>query len=100
LTRTQAARFDQNDALQVLENVKEMWTEAPRTGKGKGRAKPINKVCPPPGAARRGALLLRRRACRLGWRGPAGEGLCKYHRGVGPPSGSRVQPRTAPAAPA
>mmetsp|Transcript_19543 Transcript_19543/g.39623 ORF Transcript_19543/g.39623 Transcript_19543/m.39623 type:complete len:104 (-) Transcript_19543:159-470(-) len=27
----------------VLENVKEMWTEAPRAGKGKGRAKPINK---------------------------------------------------------
>mmetsp|Transcript_63819 Transcript_63819/g.152207 ORF Transcript_63819/g.152207 Transcript_63819/m.152207 type:complete len:103 (-) Transcript_63819:232-540(-) len=27
----------------VLENVKEMWTEAPRTGKGKGRSKPVNK---------------------------------------------------------
>ena len=24
-------------------NVKEMWTETPRTGKGKKRAKPINK---------------------------------------------------------
>ena len=31
---------------QVLENVKEMWTEAPRTGKGKGRSKPVNKVLP------------------------------------------------------
>ena len=28
----------------VLENVKEMWTEAPKTGKGKAKAKPINKV--------------------------------------------------------
>ena len=27
----------------VLENVKEMWTEAPRPGKGKAKAKPINK---------------------------------------------------------
>ena len=27
----------------VLENVKEMWTEAPRTGKGKAKAKPVNK---------------------------------------------------------
>jgi small nuclear ribonucleoprotein D2 len=28
---------------QVLENVKEMWTEAPKTGKGKKKAQPINK---------------------------------------------------------
>ncbi len=27
----------------VLENVKEMWTEAPKTGKGKKKAKPVNK---------------------------------------------------------
>jgi len=27
----------------VLENVKEMWTELPKTGKGKKKAKPVNK---------------------------------------------------------
>eukprot|EP00040_Diaphanoeca_grandis_P005038 m.31104 g.31104 ORF g.31104 m.31104 type:complete len:125 (-) comp16397_c0_seq1:54-428(-) len=27
----------------VLENVKEMWTETPRSGKGQKRSKPINK---------------------------------------------------------
>eukprot|EP01137_Pigoraptor_chileana_P026065 Opistho-2@7403 len=27
----------------VLENVQEMWTEVPKTGKGKKKAKPINK---------------------------------------------------------
>ncbi|KAL1503701.1 hypothetical protein AB1Y20_012174 [Prymnesium parvum] len=27
----------------VLENVKEMWTEVPKTGKGKTKAKPVNK---------------------------------------------------------
>uniref|UniRef100_A0A182M1F5 Probable small nuclear ribonucleoprotein Sm D2 n=1 Tax=Anopheles culicifacies TaxID=139723 RepID=A0A182M1F5_9DIPT len=27
----------------VLENVKEMWTEVPRTGKGKKKVKPVNK---------------------------------------------------------
>jgi len=27
----------------VLENVKEMWTEQPRAGKGKKKAKPVNK---------------------------------------------------------
>jgi len=27
----------------VLENVKEMWTEAPKTGKGKKKSKPVNK---------------------------------------------------------
>ncbi|TPX65218.1 hypothetical protein SpCBS45565_g05346 [Spizellomyces sp. 'palustris'] len=27
----------------VLENVKEMWTETPKTGKGVKKAKPINK---------------------------------------------------------
>ena len=27
----------------VLEGVKEMWTEMPRTGKGKKKAKPVNK---------------------------------------------------------
>eukprot|EP01116_Phalansterium_solitarium_P014025 TRINITY_DN31524_c0_g1_i1.p2 TRINITY_DN31524_c0_g1~~TRINITY_DN31524_c0_g1_i1.p2 ORF type:complete len:117 (+),score=29.90 TRINITY_DN31524_c0_g1_i1:48-398(+) len=27
----------------VLENVKEMWTEAPKTGKGKKKAKPVSK---------------------------------------------------------
>jgi small nuclear ribonucleoprotein (snRNP)-like protein len=28
----------------VLENVKEMWSEAPKTGKGKAKAKPVNRV--------------------------------------------------------
>jgi len=27
----------------VLENVKEMWTEQPKTGKGKKKSKPVNK---------------------------------------------------------
>eukprot|EP00614_Pseudopedinella_elastica_P011945 CAMPEP_0172599224 /NCGR_PEP_ID=MMETSP1068-20121228/19295_1 /TAXON_ID=35684 /ORGANISM="Pseudopedinella elastica, Strain CCMP716" /LENGTH=111 /DNA_ID=CAMNT_0013399399 /DNA_START=74 /DNA_END=409 /DNA_ORIENTATION=- len=27
----------------VLENVKEIWTEVPKSGKGKSKAKPINK---------------------------------------------------------
>ena len=27
----------------VLENVKEVWTEIPKTGKGKKKAKPLNK---------------------------------------------------------
>ncbi|OPL33449.1 hypothetical protein AM593_03203, partial [Mytilus galloprovincialis] len=27
----------------VLENVKEMWTETPKTGKGKKKSKPVNK---------------------------------------------------------
>ncbi|CAG9832456.1 unnamed protein product [Diabrotica balteata] len=27
----------------VLENVKEMWTELPRAGKGRKKAKPVNK---------------------------------------------------------
>jgi len=27
----------------VLENVKEMWTEIPKTGKGRAKAKPVNK---------------------------------------------------------
>jgi len=27
----------------VLENVKEMWTEVPKAGKGKARSKPVNK---------------------------------------------------------
>lgn len=27
----------------VLENVKEVWTEAPKTGKGKKKATPVNK---------------------------------------------------------
>lgn len=27
----------------VLENVKEVWTETPKTGKGKKKAKPVNK---------------------------------------------------------
>ena len=27
----------------VLEHVKEMWTEAPKKGKGKAKAKPVNK---------------------------------------------------------
>ena len=27
----------------VLENVKEMWTEVPKTGKGKSKSKPVNK---------------------------------------------------------
>jgi small nuclear ribonucleoprotein D2 len=27
----------------VLENVREMWTEAPKSGKGKGRSRAVNK---------------------------------------------------------
>lgn len=27
----------------VLENVKEMWTETPRSGKGKKKQKPVNR---------------------------------------------------------
>jgi small nuclear ribonucleoprotein D2 len=27
----------------VLENVREMWTEVPKTGKGQKKAKPVNK---------------------------------------------------------
>ncbi|CAI9153384.1 unnamed protein product [Rangifer tarandus platyrhynchus] len=27
----------------VLENVKEMWTEVPKGGKGKKKSKPVNK---------------------------------------------------------
>ncbi len=27
----------------VLENVKEMWTETPKSGKGKSKSKPVNK---------------------------------------------------------
>ncbi|CAN6457089.1 unnamed protein product [Victoria cruziana] len=27
----------------VLENVREMWTEVPKTGKGKKKAQPVNK---------------------------------------------------------
>lgn len=27
----------------ILENVKEMWTELPKTGKGKKKAKPVNR---------------------------------------------------------
>ncbi|KAL8588891.1 Small nuclear ribonucleoprotein Sm D2 [Nucella lapillus] len=27
----------------VLENVKEMWTEVPKTGKGKKKSKPVNR---------------------------------------------------------
>jgi len=34
--------FDRHFNL-VLENVKEMWTETPKTGKGKKKAKPVNK---------------------------------------------------------
>eukprot|EP00051_Salpingoeca_urceolata_P027343 m.481084 g.481084 ORF g.481084 m.481084 type:complete len:129 (+) comp22039_c0_seq1:244-630(+) len=34
--------FDRHCNL-VLENVKEMWTETPKTGKGKKKAKPMNK---------------------------------------------------------
>lgn len=29
----------------VLENVKEMWTVVPKSGKGKKKSKPVNKVC-------------------------------------------------------
>ena len=29
--------------MQVLENVKEMWTEVPKAGKGAKKAKPVNK---------------------------------------------------------
>ncbi|KAI9023315.1 Sm-like ribonucleoprotein [Hyaloraphidium curvatum] len=34
--------FDRHMNL-VLENVKEMWTEVPKTGKGKKKAKPVNR---------------------------------------------------------
>ncbi|XP_062502719.1 small nuclear ribonucleoprotein Sm D2-like [Corticium candelabrum] len=34
--------FDRHCNL-VLENVREMWTETPKTGKGKKKAKPVNK---------------------------------------------------------
>ncbi|KAJ3211360.1 Small nuclear ribonucleoprotein Sm D2, partial [Clydaea vesicula] len=34
--------FDRHCNL-LLENVKEMWTETPKSGKGKKRAKPVNK---------------------------------------------------------
>ncbi|KAL6077165.1 mRNA splicing protein [Balamuthia mandrillaris] len=34
--------FDRHCNL-VLENVKEMWTEVPKTGKGKKKAKPVNR---------------------------------------------------------
>eukprot|EP01103_Thecamoeba_quadrilineata_P012086 TRINITY_DN3034_c0_g1_i2.p1 TRINITY_DN3034_c0_g1~~TRINITY_DN3034_c0_g1_i2.p1 ORF type:complete len:125 (-),score=34.51 TRINITY_DN3034_c0_g1_i2:561-935(-) len=34
--------FDRHCNL-VLVNVKEMWTEIPKTGKGKKKAKPVNK---------------------------------------------------------
>jgi small nuclear ribonucleoprotein D2 len=27
----------------VLENVKELWTEVPKTGKGQKKSKPVNK---------------------------------------------------------
>lgn len=30
-------------SLQVLENVKEMWTETPKSGKGKKKSQPVNK---------------------------------------------------------
>ncbi|XP_061029296.1 small nuclear ribonucleoprotein Sm D2-like [Eubalaena glacialis] len=29
----------------VLENVKEMWTEVPKSGEGKKKSKPVNKDC-------------------------------------------------------
>ncbi|MBZ3869809.1 Small nuclear ribonucleoprotein Sm D2 [Sciurus carolinensis] len=29
----------------VLENEKEMWTEVPKSGKGKKKSKPVNKDC-------------------------------------------------------
>lgn len=35
--------FDFRHCNMVLENVKEMWTEVPRTGKGKKKSKPVNK---------------------------------------------------------
>jgi small nuclear ribonucleoprotein D2 len=34
--------FDRHFNL-VLENVKEMWTEIPKTGKGQKKSKPVNK---------------------------------------------------------
>ena len=30
--------------LQVLENVKEMWTEIPKAGKGKKKTKPVSAI--------------------------------------------------------
>ena len=35
--------FSARHCNMVLENVKEMWTEVPRTGKGKKKSKPVNK---------------------------------------------------------
>merc|ERR1711944_44011 len=37
-----AKAFDRHCNM-VLENVKEMWTEIPRTGKGQKKSKPVNK---------------------------------------------------------
>nr|XP_021524172.1 LOW QUALITY PROTEIN: small nuclear ribonucleoprotein Sm D2 [Aotus nancymaae] len=35
--------FDSEHCNMVLENVKEMWTEVPKSGKGKKKSKPVNK---------------------------------------------------------
>ena len=35
--------FSYRHCNMVLENVKEMWTEVPKTGKGKKKSKPVNK---------------------------------------------------------
>ncbi|XP_008629166.2 PREDICTED: small nuclear ribonucleoprotein Sm D2, partial [Corvus brachyrhynchos] len=36
-------RFPLRHCNMVLENVKEMWTEVPKSGKGKKKSKPVNK---------------------------------------------------------
>ncbi|KAL6088529.1 hypothetical protein STEG23_005679 [Scotinomys teguina] len=38
----QVKAFDRHCNM-VLENVKEMWTEVPKSGKGKKKSKPVNK---------------------------------------------------------
>uniref|UniRef100_A0A2K5J805 Small nuclear ribonucleoprotein Sm D2 n=1 Tax=Colobus angolensis palliatus TaxID=336983 RepID=A0A2K5J805_COLAP len=36
--------FDRHRNM-VLENMKEMWTDVPKSGKGKKKSKPVNKDC-------------------------------------------------------
>jgi small nuclear ribonucleoprotein D2 len=43
LVTMRADAFGVVSCVQVLENVQEMWTEQPKVGKGKKKAKPINK---------------------------------------------------------
>merc|ERR1711992_510529 len=58
----------------VLEGVKEMWTEMPRTGKGKKKSKPVNKDCYIPKMFLRGdsvILVLKNPLASAGGSGPA-----------------------------